>query len=91
MALTSTLVGTVLFAVSRANGGYAMALRAAARATSTIAGRWSFQRLLAFSEPQTEALAAAIEVEILFTSWRARHQMPEQEARRRRCLCNRDQ
>jgi hypothetical protein len=90
MALTSTLPGAVRFALSLADRGRVMALRAAvavASAMSAIEKHCSDQRSRAFSGPQTQALAAAIEVEILLVSWRARHRPPEQEGSGRFCLC----
>jgi hypothetical protein len=93
MALTSTLLVALRFLLSRADRGNVMALRAAAAAAnamSAIGKHCSNQRSRAFSGPQTESLAAAIEVEILLESWRGRHQPPEQETRRRLCLCSND-
>jgi hypothetical protein len=89
MALTSTLPGAVRFALSLADRGRVMALRAAVAIASAMSAieNCSDQRSRAFSGPQTQALAAAIEVEILLVSWRARHRPPEQEGSGRFCLC----
>jgi hypothetical protein len=82
MALTSTLLGAVRFALSRADKGHVVALRAAAAAASAMSAIWkhcSKQRRRASFGPQSGSLAVAIEVEILSDSWRARHQPPEQK------------
>jgi hypothetical protein len=90
MALVSTLLGAVRSTFSRADGGYVIPLRAVTASVMSATGKHcSSQRSRAFSGTQTEALAAAIKVEIYLESWRARHQRPEQETRRR--LCSNDE
>jgi hypothetical protein len=81
MGLASTLLGAVRFIISRAGRGRVTAWRgvAAAGAMSASGRHGSNQRSRAFSGQQAESLAAAIEVEILWKSWRGRHQAPEQE------------
>src|SRR5260370_19974656 len=86
MAFTSTILGAV-------HGGHVTALRATAvvaDAMSAIGKYCSNQLSRAPCGPQGDALAAAIEVEILLASWRARHQPPEQEPSRRLCACSID-
>jgi hypothetical protein len=90
MALTSTSLGAVLFALSRAIVGYIIPLRVVTvSAISAIGKHGSSQRGRALSKSQTEALAAAIAVESYSKSWQGRHQPPGQETRRR--LCSDDQ
>jgi hypothetical protein len=92
MALISGSLAAARSVGSRVNMGLAVALRAVgavADVTSVTSGYRSNQRCRVFSGPQAEALAAAIEVEILSDSWRARHRPPEDEIRRHPCLCAR--
>jgi hypothetical protein len=94
MALISALHAAVRFVHSCVDRGHVAARRAAAAAVSTMSaiGRHcSNTQGRVISEPQAESLAAAIEVEILLDSWRARHQPAEQTTRRHfgRCCSDR--
>jgi hypothetical protein len=93
MALIPSLLEAVRFVTSRVDIGLAVAsgaAEAATGATSLIGRHRSNQRYRAISGPQAEAWAAAIEVELLSESWRARYRLPEDETRWRLCLCTRD-
>jgi hypothetical protein len=82
VALASTLLRALRLVLPCADRGHAMALRAAAAAASAMAAIVKYctnQQISAISEAQSKSLAAAIEVEILLKSWRARHQPPERE------------
>jgi len=91
MTRASTFLGLLRSTIACADMGHVVALRAAdATAMSAISRQVSRPRIRGRSGPPAEALAAAVEVEMFFASWRARHRPPEQQTSPGPCACSVD-